>query len=358
MYCSECGKENPDGAQFCNSCNSALTSTPTEAPAVVVKTSGMAIAALVLGILSIFTFGLTAIPALIFGIISLVIIEKSGGRITGRGFAITGIVAPVLGLVPLMAILMPALTSTREQGKRAVCLNNLKLLTLAWMMYADENDDKIVNGVAGSERAGELPWLGKDWGIDYESVQLPSEEKQTQALKDGELWPYCKNTNIYRCPAGLTGHMRTYSIVDSMNGLRRQGTFSDSVGARVGTTVLWIKKRTEIRSPSPAYRFVFIDVGQAIPDSYSVYYDQQKWWDEPPVRHGDGTNISFADGHAEYWKWRAAETVKHGKAATSVYSPKETNHWPPQTSEGREDLYKMQKGCWGRLGYTPTYRLD
>ena len=326
MYCSECGKENPDDAQFCSSCNSLLTSTPTEAPALVVKTSGMAIAALILGILSIFTLALTAIPAIILGIVSIIIIEKSGGRLTGRGFAIVGIVVPVLMFFLIIVLLLPSLSRAKEQGKRAVCLSNLKQLSLAWIIYADENDDKIVNGAAGSERADELPWVGKDWSTDDESVQLPSEEKQRQALEDGELWPYCKNTNLYRCPAGLSGHMRTYSIVDSMNGLRREGTFSGNVGTRVGRTVLWVKRRTEILAPRPTDRVVFIDVGQVIPDTYSVYYEQQKWWDEPPVRHADWTSVNFADGHAEYWKWRAAETIKNGKAATSVYNPKETNH--------------------------------
>ncbi|MCK4794792.1 MAG: DUF4190 domain-containing protein, partial [Desulfobacteraceae bacterium] len=318
----------------CHSCSSVLTSTPAQAPALGVKTSGLAIAALVLGILSIFTLGLTAIPAIILGIISLVTIEKSGGRITGRGFAIAGIVTPVLGFLPLMAILLPALARAREQAKRAVCLNNLKQLSLAWVMYADENDDRIVNGAAGSERAGQLPWVGRDWSTD-------DQDEKREMLVNGALFPYCMTVKLYRCPAGLPGHMRTYSIVDSMNGIAEEGT--DEIPG------LHIKTRMEIRKPG--YRVVFIDVGQVIPDTYSVYYDQQKWWDEPPVRHPDGTSVSFADGHAEYWKWRAAETVDHGKAATSVHSPKEADHWSPQTSEGREDLQRMQTGCWGRLGY-------
>jgi len=45
----------------------------------------------------------------------------------------------------LMAILMPALHRVREQGKRAVCLNNLKQLALARIMYADENDGKLLS---------------------------------------------------------------------------------------------------------------------------------------------------------------------------------------------------------------------
>ena len=49
----------------------------------------------------------------------------------------------------LMAILIPTLHRAREQGQRATCLSNLKQLTAAWMMYANENDDKIVHGCTG-----------------------------------------------------------------------------------------------------------------------------------------------------------------------------------------------------------------
>ena len=340
MYCSECGKENPDDAQFCSSCNSALTSTPTETPAPVVKTSGMAIAALVLGILSIFTFGLTAIPALIFGIISLVIIEKSGGRITGRGFAITGIVAPVLGLVPLMAILMPALSRTREQGKRAVCLSNLKQLTLAWIMYADENDDFLVNGAIGYSNMN-MSWGDHRNEVAWVKTFSREEEVAIQSIMDGALWPYVKNLNIYRCPTGRNGEALTYAIMFSMNAVNHPST--------QGVSGAYIKKRSEIINP--ANRLVFIDEGWMTSDAFAVYYDQEKWYDSPPVRHGDGTTVSFADGHAEYWKWKGTDTIKHAREAKTGPQMGRT----PTTPAGFRDLYKMQKGCWGRLGYTPTY---
>ncbi|MHC4486658.1 MAG: zinc-ribbon domain-containing protein, partial [Planctomycetota bacterium] len=51
MYCPKCGTENPDDAQLCRSCSWVLTSTSTTAPAPDAKTSGLAITALVLGIL-------------------------------------------------------------------------------------------------------------------------------------------------------------------------------------------------------------------------------------------------------------------------------------------------------------------
>ncbi|MHC4887889.1 MAG: type II secretion system protein, partial [Planctomycetota bacterium] len=63
-----------------------------------------------------------------------------------RGFTLVELLVVVAIIAILMAILMPALNRAREQGKRAACLNNCKQLALAWSIYADENDDKIVNG--------------------------------------------------------------------------------------------------------------------------------------------------------------------------------------------------------------------
>ncbi|MHC4204080.1 MAG: DUF4190 domain-containing protein, partial [Planctomycetota bacterium] len=62
------------------------------------RTSVLAILALAFGIMSLFTYGLTIIPAINLGIISIVMIDKNGGRIAGRGIAIIGIVFAILML--------------------------------------------------------------------------------------------------------------------------------------------------------------------------------------------------------------------------------------------------------------------
>jgi prepilin-type processing-associated H-X9-DG protein len=87
------------------------------------------------------------------------------------------------------------------------------------------------------------------------------------------------------------------------------------------------------------------------PDAFAVEYDQEQWWDDPPVRHGDGTTLSFADGHSEHWKWKGIDTIKRAREVESGHS----GRWTPQTDAGFQDLYRMQKGCWGKLGYTPSY---
>ena len=146
MYCPKCGTENPDDAQVCRSCSGVLTSIFTTAPAPAAKTSGLAIASFVLGILSLCTFFITAIPAVIFGIVSLVKIGKSAGKLKGNGFAIAGIVVPAVSVIfvlPLMlGIMMPALTRTRQVTFRMVCGINMSALGKAMRIYASDYDDE------------------------------------------------------------------------------------------------------------------------------------------------------------------------------------------------------------------------
>jgi prepilin-type N-terminal cleavage/methylation domain-containing protein/prepilin-type processing-associated H-X9-DG protein len=277
-----------------------------------------------------------------------------------KGFTLIELLVVIAIIALLMAILMPALQRAREQGRRAVCLNHLKTLTLGWMMYADENDDRIVNGEAywaptadpaapvptSGPHKGEPYWVGNDCASGFAQGEQRPLDIQMQAIRVGALFPYCGAEKVYRCPTGIRGEMRTYSTGYGMNGcFDATGTYIGNRGVRVGRTVLMVKKRLEITVPAPAYRLVFLDEGQISPDSYAIHYVTPRWWDPPFVRHGDGTNVSFADGHSGYWKYRGAETIRVGKMANLQYN------YTPTTDEGLADLQKMQEAIWGRLGY-------
>ena len=74
-------------------------------------------------------------------------VENQTSRILRpSGFTLIELLVVIAVIAILMAILMPALNRAKEQGKRAGCLSNLKQLTLAWTMYMDQNDEKLVNG--------------------------------------------------------------------------------------------------------------------------------------------------------------------------------------------------------------------
>lgn len=350
------------------SCGAVLdvpTQNGADAPAVsevvVPVRSGLAGGAFALALLSIIA-GCIGPIAIVLGIVALVKIERGGGRFTGRRLAIASIVVPVVaGALQIWL----ALFITRGRATRAVCLSNLRQLTIAWVLYADDNDDRLVNGVAGQDRVqdgvvSERAWAARDWADGYQDGDVLSKQEQHAAIKAGALWPYCETVDVYHCPASSKGAVRTYSIVDSVNGLPREGTYSGNEGLRVGRTILWVKKRYQIlRAP---YRNVFIDVGFAKPDSYAVHYDKPQWWDPPPLRHHSKqrrwdlpqmnlSTLSFADGHSEIQRWKSPETIRHARAARRKPGSDMFLHFSPETPEAVADLQKIQKGCWGQIGY-------
>ena len=121
----------------------APPSLPT-APAEV-KTSGMAIASLVLGILGM--CGITALAGLILGIISLGKINRSGGKLSGQGLAIAGICVSgfmLLFSIPIMAgMTLPALARAKQKAQSINCVNNMKQLALAVRVYAANHNDLL-----------------------------------------------------------------------------------------------------------------------------------------------------------------------------------------------------------------------
>jgi len=202
-----------------------------------------------------------------------------------KGFTLIELLVVIAIIAVLMAILMPALNRAREQGKRAACLSNLKQLGLAWIMYADDNDGKMVNGnteTGGHNKDGTC-WI-------YFPGHDTTAKQRIDGIKRGLLFQYCPDLKLYKCPTGIRGEEATYAIVDAMNG-------HDAIPGAKGQI---LKNRMQIRRPGQ--RAVFVDEGRLSPSSWTVWYDQERWWDHPPIRHGKGTNFSFADGHSEYWK--------------------------------------------------------
>jgi prepilin-type processing-associated H-X9-DG protein len=235
----------------------------------------------------------------------------------------------------------------RERSKREVCLANLRMLTAAWQMYADNNAGKIVCGDAeeygdwetstGSYAIGQIhyqekPWILNDWQSGLTLAQ------QKGKIMNGALFTYVKDIDVYKCPSDLANEARSFSMVDAMN---------CNVSASFGVGAILIKSSLQI--VKPAERFVFLDHGGAggyEMGGFTCYISQEKWWDLPPVSHDNGAACSFADGHSAFHKWKSQETIIIGGGG---YYP-----MGPITCAAKNDLYWIQIGCWGQLGYTPS----
>lgn len=252
-----------------------------------------------------------------------------------RGFTLIELLVVIAVISLLMAILMPALKAAREQGKRGVCLSNLKQLTLAWVMYTYDNDGKIpYSDVWWSWRYS--PPVGPCWTEWYDKPghllgRDPKKSDWYKGLKEGSLWQYCKSEKLYKCPNGSRNEYLTYTIADSMNG----GCFWDEY-----TPELKITNIHQIRETSG--RMVFVGESPVSTGTWGVLYSKEAWYDVPPKLHSKGTTFSFADGHSEFWKWRDSRT------------PETTFNEGKDEQPGNVDLHKVQKAVWGKLGYVPS----
>jgi len=160
-------------------------------------------------------------------------------------FTLIELLVVIAIIAVLMAVLMPSLNRAREQGRRAACLNNIKSLTLCWIMYTDENDDMLVNGEAyynpsappsapvpsSGPHKGEQYWVGNDCATGFMQGEQRPLDIQIQAIRAGAMYTYCKTEKVYRCPTGIRGEMRTYSTAYGMNGcFDATGTYNGNVG--------------------------------------------------------------------------------------------------------------------------------
>jgi prepilin-type N-terminal cleavage/methylation domain-containing protein/prepilin-type processing-associated H-X9-DG protein len=211
----------------------------------------------------------------------------------------------------LAALLLPALSKAKARAQSLYCLNNLRQLGVCWTMYAGDHEDRLVPNWAWSTQA----WISS-WVRD-----LPTATNEND-LRAGKLFPYNTSVDIYRCPAAnelpnsLKGNpamagkrvVRNFSMEGRMGGsdaadAARYGVRDDT--GVLGPQYIQYKKMGQISRPDPCLAVVFIDESiNSVDDGYFALQLDDSWMNSPTVRHSQGGQFSFADGHSERWRWR------------------------------------------------------
>jgi prepilin-type processing-associated H-X9-DG protein len=252
-------------------------------------------------------------------------ISSTGGIQPTVGFRFSGKSArcvPAFTLIELLviiaiiailaALLLPVLARAKSQALSAACLNNVKQLEVCWHLYALDNRDILVpNNSVYSINS----WTPMDTGASWCPGDTRTDDNFTN-IENGMLFPYNRSLAIYHCPADKstieseTGQplpqlrTRSYNLSQSINGYAEYNT-------NVYGDIPCFKKYTEIRNPDLPQCITFLDVHEdeivdaefGIP-TQAYWGNADQWWDIPANRHNQGCNLSFADGHAEHWRWK------------------------------------------------------
>jgi prepilin-type processing-associated H-X9-DG protein/prepilin-type N-terminal cleavage/methylation domain-containing protein len=235
-----------------------------------------------------------------------------------------------IGIIAILAsLLLPVLGKAKSRAEAAQCANNIKQLSLAWFLYADDNDNLLVNNHGKPETiARRQTWANnvEDWTNNDDNTNLIY-------LTDSKLGPYVnRSAAVYKCPSDkalAANGPRSRSM--SMNAMVGD---PGELTNRFNPDYVQFFKSSEI--PAPSDIFVFLDEHpDTINDGFFVNrLNDYNWGNLPASYHNRAANLCFADGHVISHRWQVPSTfrpaVQGGVGGTFPANPTTDFDWLKQ----------------------------
>jgi len=220
--------------------------------------------------------------------------EGFGKRRTAR-FTLIELLVVIAIIAILAAMLLPALAQAREKARTASCMNNTKQLTLAGLLYADDNAEYLPSNTAYPSRSGgtygvaEIPYMNAKLGTTSNTIKYWMDMCMT----------YTRDAQVFLCPSlAAPTWLGSYgwNVYGAGYTLNHPTRFTDIYnGITLGM----------VAHPATLTMLADLWPNATTPTSWLAYWNPTtgaNYTTFAPVTHNNGANIGFIDGHAAWWK--------------------------------------------------------
>jgi prepilin-type N-terminal cleavage/methylation domain-containing protein len=222
----------------------------------------------------------------------------------------------------LAAMLLPALAKAKQKAQQAACLSNHRQLALAWVMYANDNNDRIVSTqcAAGDWRLG----VGQGLKVSppaglagADLVQWQTEE----GYREGALFQFAPSPDVIHCPGDNRWRVNinayaSYSGVAGLNGEVNGNApnvaslYKLSAINHTSQRIVFVEEMDSRGDNQGSWDFNIGPLaGAGGPFGGGTDFQGSTWIDSAAAYHGVTSTFNFCDGHAEAHKWLLGDTI-------------------------------------------------